>query len=90
ETLPPFRMLTAKGTLVYETGSARPLIPQAGVEQTANFDNPPGIYGSEDGFTSLNVLPENAELKPIDTKGTNAVREGLIGGESWSAKPALF
>ncbi|MEH7835937.1 DUF4159 domain-containing protein [Rhizobium laguerreae] len=90
ETLPPFRMLTAKGTLVSETGSARPLIPQAGVEPTANFDNPPGLYGSEDGFTSLNVLPENAELKPLDTTGTNAVREGLVGGESWSAKPALF
>ncbi|MBX4973452.1 DUF4159 domain-containing protein [Rhizobium lentis] len=88
ETLPPFRMLTAKGALVSETGSARPLIPKA--EPTANFDNPPGLYGSEDGFTSLNVLPEEAELKPLDATGTNAVREGLIGGESWSAKPALF
>ncbi|MGO7704642.1 hypothetical protein ACC718_39020, partial [Rhizobium ruizarguesonis] len=41
---------------------------------TANFDNPPGLYGSEDVFTSLNVLPENAELKPLDTTGTNAGR----------------
>ncbi|MGO7815495.1 hypothetical protein ACC674_38845, partial [Rhizobium ruizarguesonis] len=43
ETLPPFRMLTANGTLVSETGSALPLIPQAGAELTANFDNPPGL-----------------------------------------------
>ncbi|MGO8506762.1 hypothetical protein AB9F35_36360, partial [Rhizobium leguminosarum] len=39
---------------------------------------------------SLNVLPENAALKPLATTGPPAVRDGLIGGERWSAKPALF
>jgi hypothetical protein len=90
ETLPPFRMLTAKGILVTETGNARPLIPNAKAAPIANFDNPPGLYGSEDGFTALNVLPDNAELKPLDIDGVNVVRAGLIGGESWSAKPLLF
>jgi hypothetical protein len=90
DALPPFRLLTAKGVLTAETGAARPLIPNAKVEPVSNFDNPPGLYGSEDGFTALNVLPNNIELKPLDTAGVNLVREGLIGGETWSAKPALF
>ncbi len=90
EALPPFRLLTAKGVLTTETGTARPLIPNAKTEPVSNFDNPPGLYGSEDGFTALNVLPNNAELRPLDTAGINVLREGLIGGETWSAKPALF
>ncbi|MBB4229223.1 DUF4159 domain-containing protein [Rhizobium mongolense] len=90
EALPPFRLLTAKGVLTTETGTARPLIPNAKTEPVSNFDNPPGLYGSEDGFTALNVLPNNAELTPLDTAGINVLREGLIGGETWSAKPALF
>jgi len=90
EALPPFRLLTAKGVLTTETGTARPLIPNAKAAPVSNFDNPPGLYGSEDGFTALNVLPDNAELKPLDTAGVTVVRAGLIGGETWSAKPALF
>jgi hypothetical protein len=90
EALPPFRLLTAKGALTTETGTARPLIPNAKVTPVASFDNPPGLYGSEEGFTALNILPKNAELKPLDTSGLTVVREGLIGGETWSAKPALF
>lgn len=90
EALPPFRLLTAKGALSTETGAARPLIPNAKTETVASFENPPGLYGSEDGFTALNVLPAKAELKPLDTSGVTLVREGLIGGETWSAKPALF
>ncbi len=90
EALPPFRLLTAKGALTTETGAARPLIPNAKAAPVASFENPPGLYGSEEGFTALNVLPANAELKPIDASGVTLVREGLIGGETWSAKPSLF
>jgi hypothetical protein len=90
EALPPFRLLTAKGVLTTETGTARPLIPNMKAEPISSFDNPPGLYGSEDGFTALNVLPNNAELRPLETAGVKLVRQGLIGGETWSAKPALF
>ncbi len=90
EALPPFRLLTAKGALTTETGAARPLVPNAKAAPLAGFENPPGLYGSEEGFTALNVLPANAELKPLDASGVTLVREGLIGGETWSAKPSLF
>lgn len=90
DALPPFRLLTAKGALTTETGAARPLIQNAKAAPVAGFENPPGLYGSEEGFTALNVLPQNAELKPLDASGVTLVREGLIGGETWSAKPSLF
>ncbi|MGO4563942.1 DUF4159 domain-containing protein [Rhizobium sp. 2YAF20] len=91
EALPPFRLLTAKGVLVSETGNARPLETGKKGPLLSNFDNPPGLYGSEEGFTALNLLPAGAELRPLDTSAAIAViREGLIGGKAWSAKPVLF
>ncbi|HEX8046952.1 DUF4159 domain-containing protein [Rhizobium sp.] len=92
EAMPPYRLLTAKGALISETGAARPLEPNNKGAITANFDNPPGLYGSEEGFTALNVLPDGAQLKPLDASATglSVAQEGLIGGEAWSAKPILF
>ncbi|MGG6898219.1 DUF4159 domain-containing protein [Rhizobium sp. BR 315] len=91
EALPPYRLLTAKGVLTSEIGSARPLEPNHKGAAVASFDNPPGLYGSEEGFTALNVLAPGTSLKPLDASAAGAVaREGLIGGEAWSAKPILF
>jgi hypothetical protein len=91
EAMPPYRLLTAKGVLTSEIGSARPLEPSSKGTPVASFDNPPGLYGSEEGSTALNTLPSGAALKPLDASAASAVaREGLIGGEAWSAKPILF
>ncbi|WP_267549966.1 DUF4159 domain-containing protein [Rhizobium rhizogenes] len=91
EAMPPYRLLTAKGVLTSEIGSARPLEPGIKGTAVASFDNPPGLYGSEEGFTALNILPAGATLKPLDASATGTVtRDGLIGGEAWSAKPILF
>ncbi len=88
--LPPFRLLTAKGVLTSETGKARPLVLAKNETPLASFDNPPGLYGAEDGFTALNALPTGTQLKPLDASAASVVREGLIGGTAWSAKPLLF
>ncbi|AGB71946.1 MULTISPECIES: DUF4159 domain-containing protein [Rhizobium] len=91
EAMPPYRLLTAKGALTSEIGSARPLEPGNKGAAVASFDNPPGLYGSEEGFSALNTLPSGTALKPLDASAAGAVaREGLIGGEAWSAKPILF
>lgn len=90
EAMPPYRLLTAKGVLTSEIGSARPLEPNNKGTTVANFDNPPGLYGSEEGFTALNMLPRGAALKPLEASAGSVAREGLIGGEAWSAKPILF
>ena len=92
QTLPPYRLLNANGILVGETGSARPLEIAAGQTPVTSFDNPPGLYGTEDGYTALNLLPRSSELTPLDRTGLTAgyVSEPLIGTESWSMKPWLY
>lgn len=65
-TLAPWRLLAANGTLTTETGSARPLVLNPATPAKAGFDTPPGLYGSEDGFTALNLLADDATLAPID------------------------
>ncbi|SIQ21658.1 N-terminal double-transmembrane domain-containing protein [Rhizobium sp. RU35A] len=91
--LPPFRLLTADGALTTETGTAKPLTLAAGRTPGASPDHPPGLYGSEDGFTALNLLPAGTELNPVDLSAAGSLtvtRAGLIGREAWSLRPALF
>ncbi|MBU1315055.1 MAG: DUF4159 domain-containing protein [Alphaproteobacteria bacterium] len=90
--LPPFRLLNADGTLTTETGIARPITITAGATPVASFDHPPGLYGTEDGFSAVNLLAPGTELQPFNASldGVNVVREGLIGGEAQSLRPLLF
>lgn len=92
QTLPPYRLLNADGVLISETGRARPLEVAAGRTPRATPDNPPGLYGSEEGFTALNLLPADTELKPLETTDLPMAytSERLIGAETWSLKPSLF
>ncbi|WP_210054529.1 DUF4159 domain-containing protein [Neorhizobium petrolearium] len=91
-TLPPYRLLTADGILTTETGTARPIPIAAGETPVASFDHPPGLYGTEDGFTAVNLLAPKAVIAPFDAAaaGRPVVREGLAGGEAVSLRPALF
>lgn len=90
--LPPYRLLNATGVLTAETAAAKPITLAAGQQPVASLDHPPGLYGSEDGFTAVNLLPANAELNPIALNGTGmtVTREALIGREAISLRPALF
>ena len=90
--LPPFRLLTAEGALSADVGSARPLEMRPGQAPRTGFDNPPGLYGTEDGFVALNLLPAGATLRPLDTSlaGVSTTSEALIGETAKSLRPALF
>ena len=90
--LPPYRVLTATGSLSPDIGAARPLEARPGQAPRASFDNPPGLYGTETGFIALNLLPPGATLRPIDTSlaGTPVATEGLVGEAATSLRPALF
>ncbi|MFB2550623.1 DUF4159 domain-containing protein [Ensifer soli] len=91
QILNPYRLLNADGVLTGEIGAARPLEISAGAVPAASPDNPPGLYGTEDGFTALNLLPAGTELRPLDRTALGAYRaEPLIGTETWSLKPWLF
>lgn len=90
--LPPYRLLTADGVLSTETGVARPLDVTAGKVPAVSFDNPPGLYGNEDGFTALNLLPAGTVLRPLDpaSAGMPVNATSLIGAAAHSLRPALF
>jgi hypothetical protein len=90
-TLAPFRLLTERGALTAETGNARPLDLGEARPASATFDNPPGLYGTEDGFAALNLLPAGAELKPLKVGTALAVaREPLAGTAAMPLKPILL
>lgn len=87
--LPPYRMLTAKGTLTTETGLAKPL--EANATMKVSFANPPGLYGSEDGFAALNLLAPDETLSPLVLPADLPVaRAGFIGDDSLALKPWIF
>lgn len=90
--LPPYRLLNAEGVLTTQVGSAKPLTTAPGKVTSASFDHPPGLYGNEDGFSAVNLLPPTAKLEPVNmsAEGMTVAREGLIGREAVSLRPALF
>ena len=90
--LPPYRLLAADGSLTTEAGTAKPITLEAGKTPVASLDHPPGLYGTEDGVTAVNLLAPDTELAPFaaDMPNTDVVREGLIGEEAKSLRPLLF
>lgn len=58
--LPPYRMISASGTLAPPGPEAEPLEPRAGASVT--LTNPPGLYGSEEGVVAHNLLSPDAQL----------------------------
>ncbi|MGB3501258.1 MAG: DUF4159 domain-containing protein [Mesorhizobium sp.] len=62
-TLPPFRVIGADGVLTTPGPEARPL--QAG-DTALTIENPPGLYGSEDGVVARNLLGPDTQLAPIE------------------------
>ncbi|HEV7414697.1 MAG TPA: DUF4159 domain-containing protein [Tianweitania sediminis] len=57
--LPPFRMIGADGVLVPPPADARPLEP--GVARVS-IENPPGLYGGDEGVVAHNLLNKDAQL----------------------------
>ncbi|MBD9373100.1 DUF4159 domain-containing protein [Rhizobium sp. ARZ01] len=91
QRLPPFRLLTAVGTLSTDTGEAKPLDPAVAGKNHATEDNPPGLYGSQDGFVAHNLFPAGQKLVQLRaTADLSITRENLIGQVEKSLKPVLF
>ena len=65
-TLPPYRLLDANGVLTSPSGEAQPLEVRSGKVPPISIDNPPGLYGSENGFLALNVMSAEDQLLPIE------------------------
>ncbi|MEP9373907.1 DUF4159 domain-containing protein [Mesorhizobium sp. KR1-2] len=63
-SLAPYRMIAADGTLVPPPADARPLTVGRG-PVPVTIENPPGLYGSEDGVVAHNLLGADATLAPL-------------------------
>ncbi len=62
--LAPYRMISATGVLGPPPPEARPLDLTA-AEPPVTLDNPPGLYGTQEGVVAHNLLAANAELEPL-------------------------
>ncbi|HEY6633729.1 MAG TPA: DUF4159 domain-containing protein, partial [Rhizobiaceae bacterium] len=63
-SLAPYRMISADGMLVPPTPDARPLVTGQG-EVPVTIENPPGLYGTEEGVLAHNLLPADAAFAPL-------------------------
>jgi hypothetical protein len=65
-SLPPLRLLDGRGRLGAPGPRARPLVLHEGVTPVVSIENPPGLYGTDDGFSALNLFNESDRLTALD------------------------
>lgn len=63
-TLAPYRIIDAHGQLIPPPPEARPLTPGPS-PVPVTIENPPGLYGGEEGVFAHNLLAADASLAPI-------------------------
>ncbi len=69
EALAPYRMIAADGQIVPPPPGARPLDISAG-DRAVTIENPPGLYGGEEGVLAHNLLGADAQFVPISRPQT--------------------
>jgi hypothetical protein len=90
--LPPWRLLDATGALLPASGDAKPLDLTGTTPVRAGPDNPPGLYGTEDGFVALNLFAPGETLAPIAIPEFEApvTRAQIAGDSAVDFRPWLF
>jgi len=63
--LKPLSVLDGYGRLVSPGPEVEPLAPGAAVEGAVGPTRPPGLYGADDAFRAVNLLPADAVLAPL-------------------------
>jgi hypothetical protein len=63
-SLAPYRMIGADGALTPPTPDARPLVLDRGA-LPVTLQNPPGLYGTEEGVFAHNLLSADAAFEPL-------------------------
>ncbi|WP_102958826.1 DUF4159 domain-containing protein [Mangrovicella endophytica] len=67
DSLPPYRVLDGEGRLTTPGAEVEPLTVKAGAAPAVTLKNPPGLYGTEEGYSALNLLGPDAVLAPLPT-----------------------
>lgn len=63
--LAPYRMISADGQITPPDAEARPLELRPNAAPAVTVDNPPGLYGTEEGVVAHNLFTADATLAPI-------------------------
>ncbi|UIJ74037.1 DUF4159 domain-containing protein [Aurantimonas sp. HBX-1] len=92
DSLPPYRVLDGQGRLTGPGAEVQPLEPVAEGAQPVTRQNPPGLYGNEEGYMALNLLTAGAELRrlPALDLGTPVEARGYGGESTLNLAPWLF
>ena len=64
--LPPMEVLDGKGVPVPPPVGVKPLVLEGSIEPRVTLENPPGLYGTEDGFRALNLIGEAETLTAVE------------------------
>lgn len=90
-SLAPYRMIAADGQLVPPGPDARPLDLATGTP-AVTIENPPGLYGTEEGVVAHNLLPAGTVLEPISIPQTAVpiTRAGYAFDEAVDLKGPLI
>ena len=87
-SLPPLRVLNGEGQFIPPDASIKPLVVEADQNLAVTAENPPGFYGTEDGFTAINLFEEETTLTPLaDTSFIDGfTRQSYLTGASFDFK----
>jgi len=90
--LPPMRLLDGNGSFEEPGPASKPLVIKRNTEESVTNENPPGLYGTIDGFVALNLFEEETELKSLDVSSTfpQATEQTYITGARFEFKNWLL
>ncbi|GGE19317.1 RNA-binding protein [Aureimonas endophytica] len=90
--LPPYRVLDGAGRLGAPGPDIQPLVPPASGAPGVKRENPPGLYGTSEGYTALNLLKADATLQPLADAdlGLPVVSRAYGGNDQTDLSPWLF
>jgi Domain of unknown function (DUF4159)/Aerotolerance regulator N-terminal len=91
-SLNAWRIISPTGTIVPAPGFAKPIQFGSTTKPVPTYENPPGLYGNEDGAVALNLLTggttfETASVPKLDIPVETSA---YISGENQSLKGALL
>jgi hypothetical protein len=90
--LPPMEILDGAGNLTPPLARIKPLILEKGKTPVVSLENPPGLYGTDDGYVALNLIGENEDLIPLNVaaQAPAATLSNYVGNNSFVFKPVLL
>jgi hypothetical protein len=91
-SLNPWRVISPTGAIAPAPGYAKPAQFTAAKKPAPTYENPPGLYGNEDGAVALNLLTSGTTFESASTPKLAIPVEtrAYVSGENQSIKGSLL